>query len=248
MISPDKSGFKYKAKMKEVVAKIDDLPTLPSVVTKLMEMSEDSKSSAEDIAKVITLDPALTAKILKIANSAYYGFRQRASSLDGAIVTLGLKVVKSLALNVSVIEAFSSTGVKGEFDKKKFWEHSIGCAVISKLLAKRAGYSYVELEEAFTAGLLHDIGKIILDRYLHDEFGSVVRMAMDENIAVIEAEEKILGIDHTEVGHWLAFMWKLPEELQWVIYSHHNPELAVRDARKLTSIVTLVIAYVVKRI
>jgi putative nucleotidyltransferase with HDIG domain len=237
MLSQDESIFKYKAKMREIIPKIKDLPTLPSVVTKIIEMTEDLKSSAEDIAKVIAMDQALTAKVLRISNSAYYGFGQRISSLDRAVVALGFKIVKNLALSISAFEAFPTSYEEGDFDRRKFWEHAVGCAVISKLLAKRTGYPHARLEEVFTAGLLHDIGKVVLDRYFHDEFCSAVRMAVKENIPIIEAEDKVLGINHTEIGHRLAFTWKLPEELQWVIFSHHNPEFALKDARRLVGIV-----------
>ena len=237
MVSENEGNFPYKAKMKEIIPKIEILPTPPIVVTKIMEMSEDSKSSAEDIAKVIALDQALTMKMLKLSNSAYYGFRQKVSSLDSAVVTLGLKVVRNLALSIAMLEAFPASGAEGDFDRRMFWEHSVGCAVISKLLAKRTGYPRDKMEEAFTAGLLHDIGKVVLDRYLHEEYGSVVRMAKEENIPIIEAEEKVLGVTHAEVGHLLSFMWKLPKELQWVIYSHHNPEGASGNSKRLAGIV-----------
>ena len=239
MFPSDKSNFKYKARLRSIVSKIKDLPTLPDVVTKIMEMTGDTKSSAEDIAEVIARDQALTVKVLRIANSALYGLRQGVSSLDRAVMTLGLKAVRNLALNVSVAATFPPSADGGYFDRGKFWEHAVGCAVISKVLAKGVGYPNDKLEEVFTAGLLHDVGKIVLDRYLHEEFDEVVKLAIDENIPIIEAENNLLGVTHTEVGHWLSFMWKLPEELQWVIYSHHNPEGAIKEARSLAAIVNL---------
>jgi putative nucleotidyltransferase with HDIG domain len=224
-----------RVSLKDLIDKVSNLPTLPTVMTRIIRKAEDPATSVKDIVDIIEVDQALTMKILKIVNSAYYGFRQRIATIERAVVILGFNNVKNLALSASVFDTLGGEG-RGEFNRAKFWGHSIGCGVTTKALAMKLRYHPQSLEEAFTAGLLHDIGKVVLDKYVHEEFSEVVRTAAWRDMLIAEAEREVLGADHADMGHWLAIKWGLPKSLKEVIAYHHNPEAAM-EAKELTGLV-----------
>ncbi|MEW6536545.1 MAG: HDOD domain-containing protein [Candidatus Auribacterota bacterium] len=211
-----------KQTIRTVVSKVGTLPTLPYVVTKLSKMLENPLVSAEEVNKVISSDQALTAKVLKLVNSAFYGFPGQISTVTHAVVILGFSAVKSIALSASVFDMFPMENKSLYFDRKKFWEHSIGCAVIARLLARRIRYH--DEEEAFVCGLLHDIGKIILDQYLHDEFVQILQEVRERDVTFLEAEQVVMNCTHARIGSWLGEQWSLPAQLRDSIAHHHNPE------------------------
>jgi putative nucleotidyltransferase with HDIG domain len=207
----------------KLLQKIETLPTLPIVVTRIMQLVENPKTAAVEISKVVSLDPALTVKILKIVNSAYYGFPKQITTITHAIMILGFEDVKNIAMGISVFDIFKNKGVKDvvEFDRVGFWQHSIAVGSCTKLLAKKLRYK--NPEEAFICGLLHDIGKIILDQYFHEEFNAVMQLAREENLLFINAEKRLNDMDHPEIGRIVAKKWGLPSTIVDCIASHHNP-------------------------
>ena len=212
-------------KLKKVVEGITGLPTLPSVVTTITKMMQNPRVSAAQIGKVIQSDVALTSKILKLVNSAFYGFPNRISTVTHAIVILGFNAVKSTAMSVSVFESFGK-GKEGDIiDRVAFWKHSIGCAAASRVIAKWLNMK--ELEEAFIAGLLHDIGILILDQFIHDEFVKIVKYAKENDVLLRDAEKAVLdGITHNDIGAWLGRKWNLAPSLIEVIETYPNPSSA----------------------
>ena len=153
-----------RQRLKRITQSIIGLPTLPTVITELISLIDNPKTNARKVAQLISTDQALTAKILKLANSAFYGFPREIATVDLAVVVLGFETVKNLGLSVSVLERFSGTdGGVDEFDRQKFWEHSIACGVSARLLAGKLRYRMPG--EAFAAGILHDIGRLILSQY-----------------------------------------------------------------------------------
>jgi putative nucleotidyltransferase with HDIG domain len=209
---------------KTIYSKIDEIPTLPAVVPKLLRLIENEKSNADDIANAISSDPALTSKILKVANSAYYGFAQEISSLDKAVPLLGFNMVKSLALSIGVIRSLPSQKGSSRFSRQGLWTHSLTVATAMEKLGSRLrkgddGYLFV-------IGLLHDIGKIVLDQFFCDLFQRVLEEADD--LAVYElylAERTIIGFDHGEVGSMLLTRWKFPTAISDPIAIHHQREV-----------------------
>jgi HD-like signal output (HDOD) protein len=194
---------------------------LPTVVTQLISLIEDPKSSARQVAQLISTDQALTAKILKVANSAFYGFPREISTVQLAIVVLGFEQVKNLSLSVAVLRRFSSGKEHRLFDRQRFWDHAIACGVAGRMLAKKV---HPRMEgEAFVAGVLHDIGKLILIEYFFDEFSEALELAETEDLTIIEAEEQVLGVTHSDIGGWLAEKWNLPPSLVNAIAFHHRP-------------------------
>jgi HD-like signal output (HDOD) protein len=211
-----------------VIARVEDLPTLPRTVLRITELVNDPKSSARDLARIITDDQVLAARLLKLVNSSFYGFPQRISTITGAIVLLGFDAIRNLLLTTSVFELFSNRKKLSLIRQEQFWDHSLGCAVAAKVIGNHLRYDKVE--ELFVAGLLHDIGKIVEMIFLSRVFKDINQMVQHKNILMIKAEEKILGYGHPEVGKLLAERWNLPPKLMSVILHHHQPSSAGRFA------------------
>jgi len=212
-------------KLKRIVDDITGLPTLPTVLTNVTKMMQNPRVSAAEVGSVIQSDVSLTSKILKLVNSAFYGFPSRISTVTHAIVILGFNAVRSTAMSVSVFDSFGGGGETEGFDRMAFWKHSIGCGAAARILAKRKNIK--ELEEAFIAGLLHDIGLIILDQFVHNEFVNVIKTVKEKDMSIREAEKQILdGVTHSDLGAWLAKKWNLAPVLVEVIESYHSPSSA----------------------
>lgn len=206
--------------LRKIINKINDLPTLPAFLNKLSEVMNDPKTSANDLGNIISKDQVQTSKLLKLVNSSFYGFPRKIGSVKDAIVILGFNTIKKLCLSISIINLFNEKN-HTNFNREGFWEHSIGCAIGSKIIAKYMGYD--EIEDMFVAGLLHDIGKIALDSFFHKDFMRVLERILESNILMIDAEEEILNFTHTHVGRLLAEKWKLPPKLVDAIAFHHDP-------------------------
>lgn len=216
------------AKLHAVVDRIEKLPTLPVVVTQILSLVESPETSAVDVNRVIANDQALTAKILKLVNSPFYGFSRQISTVTQAVVILGFKTIKSLALSATVFEIFGGSGQE-QFDRKAFWEHSIGTGVAAQIIAKKMRYPLVE--ETFIAGIVHDLGKVVLDQFLHQDFTAILAWRDQHRCSLREAEKAVLGVDHAAIGGWLAARWQLPVALQQGIAYHHD--VARTDAREV---------------
>ncbi|MDH5298337.1 MAG: HDOD domain-containing protein [Desulfobulbaceae bacterium] len=206
-----------KAHFRKTLREVKTLPTLPGIVVKLTRMAEDPDTTTEQMGKVISKDHILAAKLLRLVNSAFYGFPQRISSLNNAIILLGFNVIKSLIISASIFEIMEEKDIE-------LWEHSLGCAVVCSVVAKRLGIS--DPEEISTAGLIHDIGKVAIKMELPEEYEQINRMVQEQQVPMLDAEREILGLDHAEVGGWLAKRWNLPNKLVEPITCHHDPRLA----------------------
>jgi putative nucleotidyltransferase with HDIG domain len=203
--------------------KIESLPTLPIVIEKLNNVIYNPQTSAKEVAKILSTDPALSTKILRIVNSAFYGLPNRITSITHAIIMLGFNSVKNIALSSSVIEFFKKEGGNLQL-LQEIWKHSIGVAVSAKVLAKFTGQ--VILEEFFLCGLLHDIGKIVFCAYEPDKFTTFCNELLASNSSALEIEKSIFGADHQEVGNMLFEKWNMPKILKEIASYHHFPLLA----------------------
>lgn len=219
----DVSGLEQSLKLRRVaklVEEIEDLPTLPDIAKMLSAVVHDPNSSASDVARIISSDSALSAKILKLANSAAYGFSRNISSIQQAVALLGLREIYAFALSVFVIDQFIDAA---QFDLKVYWNHSFRCASLSKLIS--GGMGTQRTESAFVAGLLHDMGKVVLAMSMSGKQERATSLAPTGETTRVELEERVLGTTHAEVGHLLAEHWFLPPELTSAIRFHHLPEL-----------------------
>jgi len=225
-----------KVTMESIVEAVNDLPALPDVVVEIMELTENPDSTAQDINNVLNRDQSLTAKVLKLANSAFYGFPRRISTVTDATVLLGFKTIRGIIM-AAAVSGFLNQEVEGyALGYGELWRHSQCAAMTARLIAKKAKVGAPDL--AYTAALLHDIGKVILNEYMKEAYHEVVEEVDKNNVSFLEAEDKILGFNHTVVGAKVAEKWNLPAELVEAIALHHNPEKAQVN-KKLTSIVHL---------
>tara|TARA_B100000902_G_scaffold377368_1_gene409517 strand:- start:466 stop:1362 length:897 start_codon:yes stop_codon:yes gene_type:complete len=229
--------IKKQDRIKQITQSIIGLPTLPTVITQMIGLIENPGTSAKEVSQLISTDQALTAKILKLANSAFYGFPRGISTVNQAVVVLGFETVKSLGLSISVLERFAVEEIKSSFDRQKFWEHSISCGVAARLLARK--FNYQLRGEAFSCGILHDVGKLILSQYFADEFNQILLMSEEEYIHISKAEERVLGVTHTDIGRWLAEKWNLPSSLISAIAHHHKPSNSSANDTQLSSLIHL---------
>lgn len=208
----------------ELARRTGDLPPLPSAVSRLLEMSRDQEVSLAQMAEVIRHEPALTAKVLRLCNSAYYGLPRKVTSLQDAIVYLGADTLVNFVLAGCVAAFYRAAHSGYGHHVGDLWRHSVACAIASQLLAERCGEQ--KTGEAFTAGLLHDIGKIILQSEVRASFDVIMERVRGRGMSFEEAEREVLGCNHAEIGGVVARAWNLPVGLCEAIEFHHDPTRA----------------------
>lgn len=209
----------------KIVAYIDKMPPLPVSVTKVLEITRQPNASAADLNKVISLDPVLLAKVMKLINSAYYGLSQEVTSLARAIVMLGINTVKNLAMSTAVLATVNQAkSANSVLNMEAFWLHSLAVGVSSKLIARQRGIDSKELENYFIAGLLHDIGKIPLNNRVPEDFLQAIQEADRSRMSLVEAERMVLDFTHEDAGLLIIQAWQLGEELADVTAFHHSPQ------------------------
>lgn len=220
------------AKVRSIADGILYLPSLPLVVAKIVELVDNPKTNAATLSSLIATDPGLTARMLKLANSAFYGFPRRIGTINLAIVVLGFNTVKDLGVSSSLVDRFNFNSESTDFDMPGFWEHSIGTAIAARMISRVGNYRVVG--EAFVTGLLHDIGRLIIVRYLPKEFKQIGQVEREKNLLLWEAEAEVLGLTHAEIGGLLTQRWNLPDQIVSAIRHHHQP-LAEEQLSLLTA-------------
>jgi putative nucleotidyltransferase with HDIG domain len=199
------------------------MPGFSQTVAKIISLANDPRSSPTDLVKTISMDPILTAKLLKLINSAYFALAQPVVSLHRAVIMLGFNTVKNISLSLSVVGALNVKKDFQWFTSDQFWEHSLGCATASKAVAKKAGVSALDLEEYFIAGLLHDIGITLFVRAFTSECEEIYNPDYKPEKRYVELEKDRFGMSHDELGGLIAEHWKFPESLVGAINGHHGP-------------------------
>jgi len=203
------------------IAYVELMPAFPKSVHKVVQLASDVDSSAKDIVAVIESDPIMTVKILKVINSAFYSLPQKITSIQRALVHIGITTIKNLALSVAAIGVLNPNNKAG-FDTDLFLEHSLATAVISKKIAEQLKVPLMQSSEYFVAGLLHDFGKVVFAEYMPEEFKQALELSQNEHIDLHLAELKVMGINHTQAGRMLALKWELSTDLADAIDFHHN--------------------------
>lgn len=204
----------------KIISTIGDLPATPVIIASLMNLTSDINTDIEKITKNLISDQSLTARVLKLANSSFYGRAKAVATLKEAIVLLGFNTLRSLVLATSTHRLYQN----GENDEvqDKLWEHSLATAIASRMLAEKSGCGHAE--EAFIAGLLHDIGKLVLTQKLPEEYGKVIQRVEKNQLKFIDVEDEQFGFNHTDVAFLLLHKWSFPAEIVNSVYEHHAPK------------------------
>ncbi len=217
-----------------VISEVDELPSLPQVVIRVMELTDDPESTAFDIQEVLNQDQSMTAQVLRLANSVYYGYSRRIATVSDAIIMIGFNAVRSIVLAASVSKILKKELKGYVMDEGELWKHSQATAIFARLLAKRVKFRSIEL--AYTAALLHDIGKLVLNSFMNEAYQEVISIVNEEKLPFNEVEDTIFGYNHATLGGKVAEKWKLPLDLSEAIACHHEPGRAEINPR-LTAIV-----------
>jgi len=228
--------LKQERLLRIIEDELQDLPSLPTVVVRVMQTVNDPTTSATDLNRLISTDQALAGKILRLVNSSYYGFPRKITTITHAIVILGFSTVRNLATSLGIVNGFESTGAVPALDREAFWAHSVAVASAASLIARRKNASAKVLEEVFIGGLLHDIGKLFLDNYFPQQYAIALKLAKAANISIWEAEKTALGVGHVLVGKRVAEKWNLPASLTAMISLHHQTAYA-KEYMEIVSIV-----------
>jgi len=213
---------------------IKSLQTQPIVIARITRILQDPATNAEELGLAIKTDQGLASRVLKLVNSAFYGFPGKIGSISHAVVLLGFSTVKNIVLTASILDLFKANS-GGTFNAQDVWKHSLACGVSAQCLARAVGYEFQE--ECFVAGLLHDIGKVVLFQLAPDEFSRVVECADKTKSLFYDSECKLLGVNHQEIGGMLIEQWRLPKKILSAVSSHHNPTAPEDDDSNLTAIV-----------
>ncbi len=222
----------------EQVMSLTRLPTLPVIAMELMEVTRSDRLSVNQILPIIEKDPPLAMKVLKIANSAYYGLHQTVESLRHALVIIGLKELGDLALGFSVFRAFSKDQDSSELKWKMLWEHSAACGHVAQLLQKQLHLTVNT--SPYALGLLHDIGKLILYKLEPENYLDCLAMAREKQVYSYILEREVIGVDHMQVGAWIAEKWQLPRAIIHAMGYHHEPgAVEEQELRVTTSLIQL---------
>ncbi|MBN2447389.1 MAG: HDOD domain-containing protein [Phycisphaerae bacterium] len=221
--------------LQKAVAKVTEISSLPEITARIVEVVEDPRATAHDMHEIVKNDPALASKILKVVNSAFYGLPAQIASLDRAIVMLGLSAVKNIALAASLVRLFKPGTISENFSARDLWRHCIAVGVCGRMLTKAA--SGVQNDEAFVAGLVHDLGLLIEYQVLSERLTEVVNrcQATGEDFSTVEHE--IIGADHQAFGAALAAKWKFPPILRCAISHHHTPETLKPELQRVAALV-----------
>ena len=221
-------GLLEKDSLRGLVSKIDSLPSLPSLYVEIVDELRSEDASIRKVGRIIAKDLGMTAKILQMVNSSFFGVSQPISSPEQAVTYLGLDLVKAIVLTAGVFSKFDSLKVPG-FSIESLWTHSMNTGAYSKEIGSFENSEKELIENAFIAGLLHDIGKILISANLPENFIEVLDLVRKEGLSFCDAENQVLGASHAEVGAYLLGLWGLPESVIEVVAAHHNPLLGPVD-------------------
>lgn len=219
------------------------MPSLSPTATKILQVANDPASSANDLNKVISLDPVLAGKVLKLVNSAYFGFSEKMTSTVRAIVVLGLNTIKNLALSTAMLETVNSKNSKG-LNMDEYWKHLLATGVLAKLIARKISINKNLLEDYFLCGLMHDIGKIVLNNLSPEGYGKLLTAAKSTGKPLHLFESAVFGINHAEIGQLMGKKWGLQEQIVEAMAFHHTPSQVKEEHRKLVYSIIISNVYV----
>ncbi len=223
-------------RIQAIVSNLDQLPSIPDVASKVLNMVSDPDISIKSIADEISKDQAITTNILKLCNSAYFSKGKEISSIDRAIVTLGIKEVKDIVVVAATKEVLNKMVTGYDLARGELWRHGLAVAVLSKRIATMKNKKGIA-DVAFTGGLIHDVGKTVLALFVQSTFKEILELAKTKAIPFSTAEREVMGFDHQEIGEKILNKWKFPEVLCAIVRNHHQPEQSPAEHLPIVSIV-----------
>ena len=220
------------------ITRNSEISSIKQTVSRLMNIINNPYSSAKDLKNIIEIDPPMSARLLKLANSAYYGYRKKISAIKEAIICIGFEAVKELALNQKVCEMFNDATDYCGYSRASLWKHSVVVALLSKSIYRS---EFRERgENIYAAGLLHEIGIIILDEFQQDNFINTLKKSKSDKINLVDSEDAVLGFNHSDIGMAVAKDWGLSDEIAVAIGNHYNPDRIDKEFKKI--VMTIYIA------
>lgn len=198
---------------------IRDLPTVPIVISQILNAIDSPNTTAGQLANLIEKDQSITARVLRIANSPFYGFARKISTVDLAVVVMGMNGIKEIVMSVFLKKLFKRAR-NNIFDIQVFWHYSVYCGACARLLARKLGYRLAG--EAFVAGLMHDIGILIIAEFFKEQYKEILLLQIQKGYNITQAEQIVLGNTHCEIGAWVAEKWNIPDKLVMTINNHHT--------------------------
>lgn len=223
---------------KRILKKVQNVPSLPQFVLLTLKKLDDERSSASDVASSLSKDQGLVVRVLRLANSAYYGIPRTITSVTEAVAILGFKTLRSIVLAASIYPFMAQSQKGYALDRGELWRHSLGVAYVSRFIGSKL--SGVDMEEAYLAGLLHDIGKIVLNEYVRYGYSIISKIVEEKAIPFTEAEREVLGFDHAEIGAMIIDQWALPEVYAMAAHYHHMPEDLPEEKKNYRTMVDVV--------
>lgn len=209
-----------RAQLQKKMASINNLPTLPVVVMEINKLLQDFESPVNPLVETLEKDQSIVSKLLRLVNSSFYGFKSKVNSIRHAVTLLGYNTVRNAVVTVSVIDSLELKSGAKSFNIDEFWRHSIHVAVMSRFIATQS--KIADPEDAFTAGLLHDMGKVVLAGFFQNELAQILELMEKEQLTFLDAEEQLAQVPHSAVGSLLAQRWLLPEAFVKAIQYHHS--------------------------
>jgi putative nucleotidyltransferase with HDIG domain len=237
MQSVSQDELKANQQMDQIIGSLGDLPASPAVINRVMSMTADFNTDTTDLSKALSADQTLTAKILKLSNSSFYGRAQGVASLEEAVMILGFFTLRSLVIATATHSMFSDDGPDSH--EHILWEHSLATGMASRIIAQHTGGA--DVEEAFIAGLMHDIGKLIFLQKMPEAYGEIIAKIKSEGSSFADLEKQMFGFSHAALGSILMIKWSFPQGLIDAIASHHDLEKIAKldDCSLLPAIINL---------
>jgi putative nucleotidyltransferase with HDIG domain len=226
MIADGKNRLKNESLLiSEIIDKADQLPAAPGLVSQVLTLTANPDFSMEELVSLVRLDPAITAYVLRMCNSPYFGLRQRVSSLDHALAVLGVNALVDVVLGSGLLQIFGKKEQESQagylLAKGQLWRHSVSCALIAQQLAAKA--AAINHSILFTAALLHDVGKLVLSQFVSKSFYEIASLVHEHHYPMVEAEREVIGIDHAALGGIIVEKWGLGDDVIGAISCHHHP-------------------------
>lgn len=215
---------------------IDFLPPIPAVMTELLHALSDSDIELKALAKIISKDPLMSMNVLKVSNSAFYRLPNKVTTVDHAVKLLGIKEITGICIACGAYQSLKPSQNVETFDFDDFWRHSVATGVVSRRLSQEL--EILDHNVIYFLGLLHDVGKVVLDRFAHDIYKAVIKTTREENVTIREVEQRLIGASHDMVGGWLMEKWKLPWTFVDVARYHHAVKEAPEDNKAATAIIS----------